>query len=81
MNGLTLLVAVAACFYATYNLYDIAKARRGEIFTRGIVSTRLMKLTVVMMLHSEGFDIEVNDGVLAQVIKRATAPTVAQETK
>lgn len=28
MNGLTVLVAVAACFYATYNLYDIAKARK-----------------------------------------------------
>jgi len=28
MNGLTILVAVLACGYATWNLYDIAKAER-----------------------------------------------------
>lgn len=28
MNGLTLLVALMACYYATWNLYDIAKAER-----------------------------------------------------
>jgi len=27
MNGLTILVAVLACGYATWNLYDIAKAK------------------------------------------------------
>jgi len=28
MNGLTILVAVLACGYATWNLYDIELARR-----------------------------------------------------
>ena len=42
-----------------------------RVFVRGAVSTKILKLQTAETLHKEGFDIEVNDGIIACVIKRA----------
>ena len=42
-----------------------------RVFIRGAVSTKILKLQTAETLHKDGFDIEVNDGVIACVIKRA----------
>jgi len=42
-----------------------------RVFVRGVVSTKILKLQTAETLHKEGFDIEVNDGIVACVIKRA----------
>jgi len=42
-----------------------------NIFIRGTVSTKILKLQTAETLYNDGFDIEVNDGVIACVIKRA----------
>ena len=40
-------------------------------FVRGVVSTKVLTLQTVETLYKDGFDIEVNDGIIACVIKRA----------
>ena len=50
-----------------------------RVFVRGVVSAKMLTLQTAETLYRDGFDIEVNDGVIACVIKRATAATVTQD--
>ena len=42
-----------------------------RVFVRGVVSTKVLTLQNAETLHKDGFDIEVNDGIIACVIKIA----------
>ena len=42
-----------------------------RVLVSGVVSTKLITLQGAETLHKDGFDIEVNDGIIACVTKRA----------